>query len=313
MSGTHIDITERKQAEIQLQLAANVFKYAREGITITDAAANIIDVNDTFAQITGYDRADVLGQNPRILKSGKHTPEFYAAMWESLRKYGFWSGEIWNRRKSGEVYAELLTISAVLDNQGQTQNYLALFTDITSIKKYQQELERIAHFDPLTELPNRVLLADRLNQAMIQAERRDQSLAVIYLDLDGFKAVNDSQGHQIGDELLILVSQRMKDVLREGDTLARIGGDEFVAVLVDLENLNDCKPILDRLLQAAASPVMMGETALQVSASIGLTFYPQDNVDADQLLRHADQAMYTAKQAGKNRYHLFDVDQDATE
>jgi diguanylate cyclase (GGDEF)-like protein len=230
-------------------------------------------------------------------------------MWDSLRKYGFWSGEIWNRRKSGEVYAELLTISAVLDNKGQTQNYLALFTDITSIKKYQQELERIAHFDPLTELPNRVLLADRLNQAMIQAERRHQSLAVIYLDLDGFKAVNDSKGHQTGDELLILISQRMKDVLREGDTLARIGGDEFVAVLVDLENLNDCVPVLDRLLLAAASPIMMGETTLQVSASIGLTFYPQDNVDADLLMRHADQAMYTAKQAGKNRYHLFDVEQ----
>ena len=313
MSGTHIDITERKQAEIQLQLAANVFRYAREGITITDAEANIIDVNDTFAQITGYDRADVLGQNPRILKSGIHTPEFYAAMWESIRKFGFWSGEIWNRRKSGEVYAELLTISAVLDNQGQTQNYLALFTDITSIKKYQQELERIAHFDPLTELPNRVLLADRLNQAMIQAERRHQSLAVIYLDLDGFKAVNDSKGHQTGDELLILISQRMKEVLREGDTLARIGGDEFIAVLVDLENLNDCEPILDRLLQAAASPIIIGETVLQVSASIGLTFYPKDNVDADLLMRHADQAMYTAKQSGKNRYHLFDVEQDATE
>lgn len=310
MSGIHIDITERKQAELQLQLAAKVFQYAREGITITDADGNILAVNDTFTQITGYDRDEALGQNPRILKSDIHPAEFYLAMWESIRSNGFWSGEIWNRRKNGEVYAELLTISAIRDVKEQTQNYLALFTDITSMKEYQQELERIAHFDPLTGLPNRVLLADRLHQVMIQADRRNQSLAVIYLDLDGFKAINDYKGHQTGDQLLVLVAQRMKDVLREGDTLARIGGDEFVGVLVDLDTFSDCQPILERLLQAAATPVNIDETVLQVSVSIGLTIYPQDNVDVDLLMRHADQAMYLAKQAGKNRYHLFDATHD---
>ena len=305
------DISERKQAYIKLQLAANVFTYAREGIFITDAAGAIVDVNDTFTHITGYRREEVLGLNPRILQSGRQEPEFYAAMWKTLLEKDHWYGEVWNRRKSGEVYAEMLTISSVRDALNRTTNYVALFTDITPIKKHQQQLEHIAHYDPLTGLPNRVLLADRLQQAMIQSERRNQSLAVAYLDLDGFKAVNDSHGHEFGDELLIAVSQRMKDALREGDTLARIGGDEFVAVLADLEQITDCEPVLARLLQAAADPVVLENITLNISASIGVTLYPQDGADADQLLRHADQAMYVAKQKGKNRYHLFDVNQDA--
>ncbi len=179
------------------------------------------------------------------------------------------------------------------------------------LKEHEQQLQYIAHYDALTNLPNRVLLADRLQQAMLQAQRRGQSLAVAYIDLDGFKAVNDQYGHDAGDELLIVVAHRMKSVLREGDSLARIGGDEFIAVLVDLERPHDCDPVLARLLQAAADPVSIGGTALQVSASAGVTFYPQDGADTDQLMRHADQAMYLAKQAGKNRYHLFDVAQDA--
>ena len=293
-----------------LQLAAQVFTHAREGIFITDSDGTIIDVNDTFTQITGYSRDEAIGKNPRILQSDRQRPEFYAEMWKSLLEKDYWFGEIWNQKKSGQVYADLLTISAVRDAIGKTQNYVALFTDITSMKEQQSQLEHIAHFDTLTGLPNRVLLADRLQQAIIQCERRKQSLGIAYLDLDGFKAVNDSYGHEVGDELLVIVAQRMKSALREGDTLSRIGGDEFVAVFVDLENMTECEGVLNRLLKTVDNPILVKNASLKVSASIGITFYPQDGVDADQLIRHADQAMYIAKQAGKNRYHVFDIKQD---
>lgn len=302
---------EKSADEARLQLAASVFNHAREGIMITDPDGTIVEINDTFTHITGYSRDEAIGQNPRLLKSGRHAPEFYAALWEQLKTSGHWAGEIWNRRKDGEVFADLRTISAVRDAAGTTQNFVALFTDITPMKEHQQQLEHIAHFDALTGLPNRVLLADRLQQAMIKSRRRDQSLAVAYLDLDGFKAVNDRHGHHVGDELLIILAQRMKAMLRDGDTLARIGGDEFVAVLFDLEQPQDWKPVIARLRQAAADPATVGDAVVQVTASIGVTLYPQDGADADQLIRHADQAMYGAKQEGKNRYHLFDVDHDA--
>ncbi len=301
------EIGERKRAEHKLQLAASVFTHAREGIMITDARGTIIDVNDTFTRITGYSREEALGQNPRILNSGRQPPEYYTTMWRVLMETGQWSGEVWNRRKSGEVFAEMQTVSAVRDVSGVTQNYVALFSDITPMKTHQQQLEHIAHYDALTHLPNRVLLADRLQQAIHQSQRRQRSLAVVFLDLDGFKAVNDSHGHAVGDTLLIAVAERMKGALREGDTLARIGGDEFVAILVDLELAQDCEPVLDRLLAAAACPVVAGALELQVSTSMGVTICPQDGCDADLLIRHADQAMYAAKQAGKNCYHLFDV------
>ncbi len=311
------DINGRKATEANLQLAANVFTHAREGILIADEKGTIIDVNDTFSRITGYSREEVLGKNPRILQSGRQTPEFYTAMWKELTEKGHWSGEVWNRRKSGEVYAEMLTISAVYDADKVIQNYVALFTDITSMKEQQHQLEHIAHFDALTGLPNRILLADRLQQAMAQSQRRKQPLAVVFLDLDGFKAVNDTHGHKIGDELLIIVSQRMRSALREGDTLARIGGDEFVAVLVDLEIPQDWEQLLARLLEAASTPVQIGNLEANVSASIGVTLYPDDDddddddddADADILIRHADQAMYQAKQAGKNCYRLYDTSQ----
>ncbi|MFA6442355.1 MAG: EAL domain-containing protein, partial [Sterolibacterium sp.] len=311
MIGTVQDITERKQDEARLQLAASVFSHAREGITICDAGGMIVDVNDAFTRITGYGRAEALGQSPRLLKSGRHAPDFYAAMWQALTETGHWTGEIWNRHKDGSVYAELITISAVCDAQGRTQNYVALFTDITPMKEHQQQLEHIAHYDALTTLPNRVLLADRLQQAMAQAQRRGQPLAVAYLDLDGFKQINDRHGHEAGDQLLMAVAARMKQALRDGDTLARLGGDEFVAVLLDLADVTACEPMLTRLLAAAAQPLQVDDLSLQVSASLGVTFYPQqDEVDADQMLRQADQAMYQAKVAGKNRYHVFDAEQD---
>ena len=307
------DITVRKQAEEKLQLAASVFTHAREGILIATADGTIIDVNDTFSRITGYSRDEAINHNPRILKSGLHDKAFYVALWRDLIEKGHWYGEIWNRRKNGEMYAEMLTISAVYDDLGNVGHYVALCSDITAVKEHEKQLEHIAHYDVLTTLPNRILLADRLHQAMTQGARRGQLLAVAYLDLDGFKAINDNYGHEIGDQLLIALASRMKTTLRESDTLARLGGDEFVAILLDLNDVEVCTPMLDRLLAAAAEPLYIGDLVLQVSASLGVTFYPQtEEVDADQLLRQADQSMYQAKLAGKNRYHVFDADQDRT-
>ena len=305
------DISERKAADQAQQLAASVFSHAREGIMITEPNGTIINVNDAFTRITGYSREEVLGKNPRLLSSGKQGKDYYAAMWQGLIQTGHWYGEVWNRRKNGEVFVEMQTISAVNDAQGQIKHYVSLFSDITALKAHEQQLERLAHFDALTGLPNRVLLADRLSQAMHNARRRDQLLAVVYLDLDGFKAINDLHGHDLGDQLLTNVAARMKQALRDGDTLARIGGDEFVAVLVDLPTTDACAPLLARLLAAAHEPLVLDEKTLQVSASLGVTFYPQtDDIDADQLQRQADQAMYQAKLSGKNRYHVFDAEQD---
>lgn len=305
------DITQRKFAEGKLQLAASVFTHAREGIGIADADGNFMDVNEAFSRITGYRREEVLGRNPRILKSGRQGNQFYAELWRDLLDKGYWSGEIWNRRKSGEVYAEILTISAVRNAQGRVQQYVALFSDITPLKEQQQQLERIAHFDALTNLPNRVLLSDRLHQAIAQAQRRRQHVAVVFLDLDGFKAVNDQHGHDAGDHVLMVLAARMKEALREGDTIARLGGDEFVAVLIDLEDVAAAMPMVNRLLTAAAQAVTMDALTLQVSASLGVTFYPQaQDMDADQLLRQADHAMYQAKLAGRNRFHIFDAAED---
>lgn len=299
-----------KQSEAKLKRAANVFTHANEGIMITDASASIIEVNDAFCRITGYSHEEVLGKNPRILQSDHQPEKFYTEMWATLNKQGHWRGEIWNRRKDGETYPQLLTISAVKDTAGIVQQYVSLFTDISRIKENQRQLERIAHYDLLTNLPNRVLLADRLSHAMTQCRRHNKLLAVTFMDLDGFKAVNDNYGHNVGDKLLIEVSHAMLGALRENDTLARIGGDEFVAILTDLDKFEDCELVVRRLLKAAASSFTIADTLMQVSTSIGVTLYPQDNVDAEQLMRHADQAMYIAKQAGKNRFHLFDTVRD---
>jgi diguanylate cyclase (GGDEF)-like protein len=232
-------------------------------------------------------------------------------MWQSIHERGEWSGEIWNRRKNGEIYAELLTISSVRGQRGSLQGYVALFSDITPMHEHQKALERIAHYDPLTSLPNRVLLSDRLRQAIVKSQRYVQSVAVVFLDLDGFKAVNDTYGHDAGDELLVKLTEHMKNALREEDTLARIGGDEFVAILPNLASIHACEPILNRLLAAASTPVHIAGETVCLSSSIGVSFYPQNAEDADQLLRQADQAMYSAKNAGKNagknRYHFCDA------
>jgi diguanylate cyclase (GGDEF)-like protein/PAS domain S-box-containing protein len=298
---------EKEKLTDELALAAKVFTHSREGILITDADGIIIEVNDAFTNITGYSREDSLGKNPSFIQSERHSTEFYSSMWETIAVTGEWYGEITNKRKDGVEYPEIMTICAVHNDAGELQNFLAMFGDMSQMKSKIKKLEHITHYDLLTNLPNRVLLADRLTQAMLQCNRRQQSLAVVFLDLDGFKQVNDSHGHHVGDELLIALSIRMKDALREGDTLARFGGDEFVAVLTDLAKVEDCKLALERLLLAASEPVALGNLILSVTASIGATLYPQDNVSADGLIRHADQAMYVAKESGKNCYHLFDT------
>ncbi len=309
--GMDLDIHARKESEQQLALAATVFTHAREAIIITDAQCNMLEVNQAFSQISGYSRAEALGQNPRLLRSNRQDSAFYAAMYAQLHQHGYWSGELWNQHKQGTPYAVALALSLVRDAQGAPKNYVGMLTDITSLKEHQRQLERVVHFDALTGLPNRLLLVDRLQQAMVQALRRRQMLAVAYLDIDGFKAVNDTWGQDAGDQLLVALAAAMRRCLREGDTLARLGSDEFVAVLVDLPDQASADHPLAQLLAAAAQPFDYGEARLSVSASLGVSYFPQtEALDADQLLRQADQAMYQAKLGGKNRLHVFDAEQD---
>ena len=304
-------LVQRRRSLEKLELSANVFSYAREGIMVTDEDGSIVEVNTAFTEITGYTRDEAVGRRPSLLKSGRQNMAFYREMWSQLKKDGHWQGEIWNRRKNGEEFAELLTISAVRRNDDSVGHYVALFVDISTQKDYQRQLERMAHYDPLTGLPNRVLLGDRIQQALAQTRRREQMMAVAYLDLDGFKEVNDVFGHDVGDQLLNNVALRMRTVLRESDSIGRLGGDEFVIVLMDLPDTVAVMPELDRLLETVAQPVPVGDLDLRVSASIGVAFFPQEEaVDADLLLRQADQAMYQAKLAGRNRYQFFDAELD---
>jgi diguanylate cyclase (GGDEF)-like protein/PAS domain S-box-containing protein len=305
------DITAQKNATQQLRLTASVFNNTGEGIMITDRTGLIVEVNEAFTRITGYTRDDVVGHPPSMFRSSRQGPEVYQDMRRTLLRQGEWKGEMWSRRKDGEAYSAWLTVSKVRGSSGKVRNYVALFSDVTVLKLQQEELEHGAHFDALTDLPNRLLLSDRLHQAMTQCQRHGQSLAVLYLDLDGFKVVNDQFGHEAGDALLVAVSQRMQAALRDVDTLARMGGDEFVAVLTNVENIQDCIQMVTRVLLACSEPVHIDGRDLKVTASIGVTMYPQDNAEADQLMRHADQAMYEAKQSGKNRFHMFDSAQDA--
>ncbi len=304
------DISERLIAEERQRLAASVFDNAHEGIMITDPAGHIVEVNSTFTELTGYTRDEALGKTPDLLKSGHHEPAFYHEMWAKIAADGFWRGEVWNRKKTGEIFVEQLTISTVRNRRGAITHYVAIFTDITLIKQHQQRLEHLAHFDALTQLPNRMLLGDRLQQAKAQAERSGKMLAVCYLDLDNFKPINDEFGHAVGDYLLVDVAQRLKTSVRGGDTVARLGGDEFVLLIGNLGNLGECDHAMARVVNAIAQPFRVSQRQVNVSASIGVTLYPNDSADSDTLLRHADQAMYAAKQAGRNRYHLFDPEND---
>lgn len=301
-----LDAQRTESDRLQRVNAACVFTNTREGIIISDAHDIIMDVNDAFTHITGYSRDEALGKSTAFFSSGHHDQEFFDTMWSELRVKGHWDGEIWNRNKNGEVFAEKLTISAVPDSQGIVQQYVSVFSNITATKNYQSELEFMANYDALTNLPNRLLLADRLSQAMTHLQRREQWLGVVFIDLDGFKAINDTYGHDAGDNMLMAVSERMREVLRDGDTLSRKGGDEFVAVLVDLPDTLDALPLLDRLLTAAARPFQFRELRLNVTASIGISYYCHGEVKTvEELLREADMAMYQAKSAGKNQYHVY--------
>lgn len=302
-------VRERDLAQSGLELAASVFSHAREGILITDAAQHIVEVNDAFTRLTGYARDEALGKTPQLLKSSRHNDAFYAAMQTNLAEHGYWEGEIWNRHRSGEERAHLMTVTAVRGPDDCVSHYVALFMDITQQKAVEEQLKRNAHYDPLTGLPNRVLLADRLNHAMARARRGDRQLALAYIDLDGFKEINDRFGHQAGDHLLVVLAERMRTALRESDTVARLGGDEFVAVMADQANAEGTVALVGRLLQVLGEAVPYQGEALSVSASIGLAYFPQQaSMDADQFLRQADQAMYRAKLSGKNRFHIFEAD-----
>ncbi|NDP41024.1 MAG: PAS domain S-box protein [Rhodoferax sp.] len=305
------DITVQKLAEAQLRLTSRVFSATSEGILITNAEGLIVDVNEAFTRITGYSHDEVLGKDPLTFRSGRQSHSVFRKMRWALMRHGEWRGEVWSRRKDGAAYSVLLTVSRLCETRCAISNYVALFSDITPLKLNQEKLEHGAHFDALTDLPNRLLLSDRLQQAMVNCQRHDQMLAVLYLDIDGFKSINDAFGHSAGDELLVAVSHQMRGMLREGDTLARMGGDEFVIVLTELHGIEDCLQLVNRVLAACARPVPVAGNEQSVTASIGVSLYSNDDVDADQLMRNADFAMYEAKRSGKNRFHLFDADQEA--
>jgi len=304
------DVSERKRAETGLRLAASVYANSYEGIIIADPDKLIVDVNPAFTRITGYGRDEVLGRTPKMLASGRHDGTFYERMWSSLTDHDFWQGEICNRRRNGELYTEILSLSVIRDGLGKLQHYIGVFSDISILKAHEEELYRIAHYDPLTGVPNRRLLSDRLSQALARTRRTGRMVAVCYLDLDGFKVVNDRFGHAGGDTLLVEVTNRLKGCLRTDDTLARLGGDEFVLLLTELAQPQEARLALERVLSAIRQPVEIEGKSVAVSASIGVTLYPADEVDADTLLRHADQAMYLAKEAGKSTYHFFDPSHD---
>lgn len=308
--GISRDIRERLIAEERQQLAASVFDNAHEGIMITDPAGRIVEVNATFSELTGYGRDEAIGCSADLLKSGHHDTDFYIDMWDTIRHKGYWRGEIWNRKKTGELFAELLTISTVRNREHDITHYVGIFSDITLLKEHQRRLEHLANFDALTQLPNRMMLGDRMQLAMAQSERNGKELAVCYLDLDGFKPVNDRYGHAIGDKLLIEVAQRLKNCVRAGDTISRLGGDEFVLLFSELDNVRECEHAISRVIAQLTTPFHIADHEISISASIGVTLYPQDGSDCDTLMRHADQAMYAAKQAGRNRFHLFDPEND---
>lgn len=299
------DISARKAAEEQLRLAGLVFESSAEGILLTDADARILSVNPAFERITGFTAAEAIGARPSMMQSGRQNEVFYQEMWQSLRENGLWAGEIWNMRKDGTIYPEWLTISAARDARGQITNYVGVFTDITTLKRSEQQLRHMAHHDPLTDLANRALLDDRLEHALRRAHRDNGRLAVLFIDLDRFKTVNDTLGHNVGDELLVEIANRLKASLREGDTLARLGGDEFVLVLEDLDSPRMAGRVAEKICAILNEPVRVSGHELFAAGSIGISLYPDDGSDVPTLLKAADSAMYAAKGAGRNGYCFY--------
>jgi diguanylate cyclase (GGDEF)-like protein/PAS domain S-box-containing protein len=304
--------------------AARVFTNSREGIMIVASDGRIVDVNDAFTRITGYSRAEALGQNPRILSSGRQTKEFYADLWRDLIDHGFWSGEIWNRHKDGTHFAEMLTISAVSDSQGIAQQFVAQFSDVTERKAIEDKVRLMAFHDPLTMLPNRRMLTDRLSQAMAASKRSGLCGALMFLDLDNFKPLNDTHGHEVGDLLLIEVATRLKGCLREVDTVARFGGDEFVVMLGELavdkaESTEQARGVAEKIRVSLAVPYFLTQTqpgkqdiAVEhyCSTSIGVVVFVNHEVGQTDLMKWADAAMYQAKDAGRNAIRFYGVSDD---
>jgi diguanylate cyclase (GGDEF)-like protein/PAS domain S-box-containing protein len=298
-------LRERALAEEKLRQAAKVFESTSEGVVVTDAQARIITVNPAFISITGYREDEVIGKNPRILNSGRHDQAFFQSLWASVEKTGKWHGEIWNRRKNGDVYPEWLNVGVVRDAGGKLTNYIGVFSDITAIKESEQQLNYLAHHDPLTGLPNRLLFNARLEHTVQQARRRHTELAVLFLDLDRFKNINDTLGHASGDDLLRQVARRLSTSLREEDTLARLGGDEFVIIIESLNAARDSAKVADKLLDILRQPLQLLEHEVFIGASLGISVYPADGEDCETLVKHADIAMYRAKHLGRNNYQFY--------
>ncbi|SFU99200.1 diguanylate cyclase domain-containing protein [Pseudoduganella namucuonensis] len=293
----------REAAGARLELVSSVFSATAEGIVLADAQMRIVEANRAFQAMSGYRREELIGESTRILQSGKHDRAYYERMWRAIAAHGHWQGQIWDRRRDGSLFAAYLTISRVVDAGGAVSHYIALFSDITSQRLEQEEIERVAYTDPLTGLPNRRLLADRLRQALARARRDGTLLAVCAIDLDGFKAVNDNGGHEAGDEVLVAVAARLQRLLRANDTVARVGGDEFVLLLADLDEPARAEEIAERVVLAAREPVALpGGGSAAVSASIGIALYPVDAESPRDLQRLSDGAMYAAKREGRDRF-----------
>jgi len=300
----------RDNEQSNLKLAAAVFDSSLEGIFITDINGTILATNSACTRITGYTPVELIGQNPRLLKSDHHSEMFYNALWQAVNQNNQWEGEIWNKRKNGEIYPQWLSISAIKNEDGAVQNYIGIFIDISKQKEAEHHLAYLAYHDQLTQLPNRDLLHDRLNMAVLQARRNKQSIAVLFIDLDHFKYVNDTFGHSVGDKLLQEVALKLSTCLREQDTLARMGGDEFTVILQDFNSRQDVELAARRILDALETPFLVDHHALYVSASIGISFFPEDGSTASELMRRADTAMYSAKNDGRHRLHFFQSDME---
>ncbi|PKO34468.1 MAG: GGDEF domain-containing protein [Betaproteobacteria bacterium HGW-Betaproteobacteria-7] len=309
LAAAHHHLAERyeaqRRAEGELRLYATVFTNATEGMTITDADARIVAVNPAFTVISGYQPGDVIGRTPAILNSGQQGPDYYREMWNQLLANGQWQGEIWNRRKDGGIFPEWLSISAVRDEQGAVTHYIGIFNDISERKQSEARIHHMAHHDVLTGLPNRLLLEDRVGQAMLKSKRSSRPMALVFIDLDRFKNINDTLGHDVGDQLLVQAAQRGLSVLRDTDTLSRQGGDEFVVVLPELEHRQDAMHVTRKMLAALCQPYLLAGHELTVSGSAGIALYPDDGQTVSELLRKADAAMYRAKEEGRNTFRFF--------
>ncbi|MCX8087160.1 MAG: EAL domain-containing protein [Rhodocyclaceae bacterium] len=299
------NLLAKKQSERQLRLAAHVFEHSGEAIIITDANNRIVEVNPAFTRLTGYTPDEARGQDPRFLSSGRTPPSTYQAMWRSLKESGFWQGELWDRHKEGAIYPKLLSISTVKNEHGEIEYYIGSFTDISEQKESEEKIRHLAHHDPLTGLPNRLFLTVASEQVLATAAREGCRMALIFLDMDRFKLINDTLGHQVGDEFLIEVGRRLKASVREADIVARLGGDEFVVVLSRIKAQNDAARVADKILAALNAPFKIGELTLHSSPSLGIALFPEDGENLETLMKNADTAMYHAKEKGRNNAQFF--------